>query len=588
MFKTSFLFSILLVIGVSTSCSKKKEITEKVFSRAQKSKIKGFDPILAGDLYSGEEVSRVYEGLLEFHYLKRPYKLQPNLASAMPTVSKDGLTYTFKLRDDVVFQNSAAFKGGKGRKLVAADVVYSIKRLADPKAGGLGWWLISGKIAGLDEWRNKHKKSKKTDYDEVIAGLKAIDSSTVQFKLKKPFPQFLYSFAMPYTYIVAKEVVEHFGEEFINNPVGTGPFITSTYTQSNKIVYTKNPTYRKVFYPTEGEAGDKEKGLLDDAGKQLPLIDKIVIHIQVEDQTRWLNFEKGKADFISVPKDNYDSVMVPGKGVSEAFAKKGISVDATPDLDVTYIAFNHTDPLFKNNVKLRQAMSLAYDRNTSNKLFYNGQGMVAQSVVPPGIAGYDKNYKNPYTEYNLEKAKKLLAEAGYPGGKGLPVIKYDAPSGSTHRSISEFFQKQMKKIGINIEFNQNTWPQLVKKVNTQQVQMFGMAWGADYPDAENFLQLLFGPNSAPGANGANYNNSNFNNIFKVATVMQDSPERTSLYKQLSKMAAEAVPWIFGVHRTKTVAKHSWFKNYKFTAFTHGRSKYLNLNLKEKIKNLDKL
>ena len=203
------------------ACTKKRDLDSKVLNISVKAKIKGMDPIYANDMYSSNEVARVYEGLLEYHYLKRPYTLIPNLAEAMPTVSSDGLTYTFKIKKGVVFQDDAAFEGGKGRELVAEDFVYSIKRLADPKLQALGWWILDGKIKGLNEWREKHTDSKVVDYDETVEGLKAIDKYTLKFKLTKPFPQFLYSLAMPFTFVVAKEVLSHYGKEFLNHPVGT-------------------------------------------------------------------------------------------------------------------------------------------------------------------------------------------------------------------------------------------------------------------------------------------------------------------------------------------------------------------------------
>lgn len=584
----SIIMLIAVAIIASVGCTKKVDLNEKVLNLTVSAKVKGFDPVNAGDTYSSGEIARVYEGLLTYHYLKRPYTLIPNLAQAMPVVSNNGMTYTFKIKKGVMFHDNKCFPNGKGRELKAADFVFSIKRMADAKNVSTGWWLLDGKIKGLNEWRDKNKALDKTNYDEEVAGLKAVDDYTLEFTLSKPYPQFLYSLAMVYTYAVPKEAVDHYGKDFINNPVGTGPFVTGPYTQGNRIEYKKNPAFREVTYPTEAMPGDKEAGLLADAGKKLPLVDKIVVNIQTESQPAWLSFEKGKTDFHGIPKDNFDSVVTPDKGLTDAYGKKGIALDITPDLDITYIAFNHEDPLFKSNVKLRQAMSIAYDGKTSNKLFYNDRGISAQSILPPGIGGYDKDYKNPYRQFNVEKAKKLLAEAGYPGGKGLPVIKYDTTANTISRQMSEYFKKQMAQIGVNIQINTNTWPQLTKKVKTRQTQMFGMAWLGDYPDAENFLQLIYGPNSSPGPNGSNYNNAKFNKMFDEATKMQPGPQRAAKYKVLAQMAAEDVAYIYGVHRTSFVVRHSWLKNYKFSTFSHGNSKYLNIDLKQKAKMLNKL
>ena len=571
---------ILMVVGVS--CTKKESFDEKVLNVVVAAKVKGLDPVNAGDTYSSTEIARVYEGLLEYHYLKRPYELQPNLAESMPEVSEDGLTYTFKIKKGVMFHDNECFPNGKGRELKAQDFVYSIMRMADAKNISTGWWLLDDRIVGLNEWRDKYK-GKSVDYDQKVEGLQALDDYTLQFKLKTPYPQFLYSLAMVYTYAVPREAVEKYGDEFLNNPVGTGAFMTGKYTQSNTIEYVKNPNYRDVFYPSEGSEADKKAGLLKDAGKKLPLVYKIKVVIQTEESTRWLSFENGNLDFSGIPKDNFANVVTPSAGLTEEYAKKGISIEVTPDLDITYMAFNHDDPLFKGNDKLKQAMSLGYNHDEANKLFYNGTAVLAQGIIPPGIGGYNENYKNPYKKYDVEAAKKKLAEAGYPGGKGLPTIKYETTSTTVSRQMSEFFAKNMKEIGINIEVVTNTWPQLTQKVKKRQAQMFGMAWLGDYPDAENFLQLLWGKNAAPGPNGSNFNDAEFNQKFAKAKNMQPGPERAKIYAELNQYASEKVPLILGVHRTTFVTKHSWFKNYKFSTFNHGHAKYYDIDLEKKEK-----
>lgn len=585
----------LIVLSVActallfSGCTKKTNSSEKVLNLAVRSKVKGMDPIYANDRYSSNEVARVYEGLLEYHYLKRPYTLVPNLAEALPTVSADGRTYTFKIKKGVKFHDDKAFTGGKGRELTAKDFVYSIKRLADPKLQGLGWWLLDGKIKGLNEWRTKYSKLPQVDYDEEVEGIKAIDSHTLQFVLAKEFPQFLYSLAMPFTFAVSREVVEHYGQEFLNHPVGTGPFVLPQFNQSNKISYTKNPTFREKKFPCESSA--EFKNMLTDCGKTLPLVEKVVVNIIIEDQPRWLNFQKGKVDYVKVPKDNFDAAIPDAKALAPEFAQKGIQLLISPSLDVTYTAFNHDNKLF-DNVKLRRAMSLAYDVNASNKLFYNNTALPAQSVVPPGIAGHIPSYKSPYrgvgTEQNVAEAKKLLAEAGYPEGKGLPAITYDCPASTVSRQIGEYFKKQMAQIGIKVKVNQNPWPVLQKKITNRQVMLYGIAWGADYPDAENFLQLLYGPNKSPGANGSGYNNPEFNRLFKTSSLMQDTPERTALYEKLNRIAAEEVPWIYGVHRQSFVTLHSWVSNFINTDFDAGQALYLNIDLNKKMEMSPKL
>ncbi len=561
-------------------CSKERNFDERELHFISPEKIVGFDPIHASDMYSGNEVGKVYEGLFEFHPLKRPYELMPNLAESLPSVSEDGLTYTFKLKKNVLFHDSPAFKDGKGREMKSDDIIFSIKRLADPKLQAKGWWLYDDKIAGLNEWREKYASQETTNYSDEIEGIKKIDDYSFSIKLKKPYPQFLYALAMPYSFVVAKEAVQHFGKEFLNHPVGTGPFILPVFDQSNRIVYLKNPTFREKLYPSEGEEGDDKLGLLADAGKRIPLVDKIVVDIVVESQPKWLSFQKAKADLLEIPKDNFDSAVIAGKEIAPELKSKGIRLYANAQLDDTFFAFNHDDPLFKNK-KLRQAMSVAWDRQEANKLFYNGSAVESQSVIPQGLGGYRKEFKNPYVKFDLEMAKKLLAEAGYPNGKGLPSITIQTRNETVARQMIEHFAKNLEKIGITIKVGMNTWPELINKVTKRQHQMYTMAWGADYPDAENFLGLLYCPNSSPGSNGSNYCNPDFDNLYKTATILQDGPERNIMYEKMNEMIALDMPWIFGFNRTKFYLSQAWLKNYKFMEFNHSQFQYLNLDLEVK-------
>lgn len=566
----------LLIFG----CSKQNNFDEREINLISPEKIAGFDPINASDRYSGNECGKVYEGLFEFHPLKRPYELMPNLAESLPTVSADGLTYTFKIRKGVLFHDSPAFPNGKGRELKADDVIYSLKRLADPKLNAKGWWVIDDRLAGLNEWRAKYASADAANYAEEIEGLKKVDDFTVQMKLKKPFPQFLYALAMPYSFIVAKEAVEHYGKEFLNYPVGTGAFILPKFEQTSMITYVRNPKFRDKFYPSEGEEGDDKLGLLADAGKKLPLVDKINVHIIVESQPKWLSFQKAKDDLLEVKDVNIPQSINDNKDLRPEHKEKGIRLVMKPMLDVTYFAFNHEEKLFQNK-KLRQAMNLAFDRAGYNKMFHENTAFEAQGPVPPGLGGNRKEFKNPFTKYDLDQAKKLLAEAGYPGGKGLPTIVVQTRSDTIARQQVEFFEKSMEKIGINIDVGMNTWPELVNKVTKKQHQMYTMAWGADYPDAENFLGLLYCPNQSPGSNGANYCNPEFDAIYKTATIMQDSPERTAQYEKLNEMAALDVPWIFGFNRTDIYLAQAWLKNFKHMEFNHTQFQYLNVDLEVK-------
>lgn len=565
--------------GLLAGCTKKNSLDPtNTFYTGSIAKIKGMDPIMADDLYGGREVMRIYEGLLQYHYLKRPYTLQPCL-SEMPVISKDGKTYTFKLKSGVVFQDDKAFKAtnGKGREFVADDVIYSIKRLADPKLNSPMWWLVDGKVEGLNEWHDAAAKAGKADYAAPVAGLKAIDPHTVEIKLKVRSYQFIYAFAMPAMAVVAKEVVDEYGPEFLNHPVGTGAFKLAEYNPQAKIVYVRNPTFRKELYPSDGSPGDKEAGRLEDAGKTLPLVDKIVMTVYEESQPAWLNFMQGNLDVATVPKDNYAQVIDEKDGLKQEFIDKKLTLSKYAWLDTTHTTFNMADPIVGKNKFLRQAISMAIDFKKEIDLFYNNHALDAQGPIPPGITGYDENLKNPYKVTNLEKAKELLKKAGYPDGKGLPPLEYLALSDSTTRQMTDYLQGALKPLGVELKIQTYSWPEFQTSIKNKKGQMWSFAWGADYPDAENYLQLFYSKNQSPGPNDANYNNPEFDKLYEKALTLPDSPERTAIYKKMVAIVVEDTPWIYGVHRIFYYLTYPWFKNFKYHEFEHGMSKYYHID-----------
>lgn len=594
------LAALAVLAALAAGSCTRKTADEKVLNVSILQKVKGMDPIHTNDLYSAVEVARVYEGLLEYDYLKRPYELAPNLAESLPEVSDDGLTYTFRIRKGVLFHDDPAFPGGKGRELTARDVVYSVKRLADVRLQGLGWWLLDGKIKGLNEWREKHKDAARgSGYDEPVEGLAAVDDHTVRVVLTRPSPQVIYAFAMPFTYVVAREAVERYGEEFLNHPVGTGPFVLDRFAQTNRITYERNPNFREKTFPCE--APPEHKAVADEyCGKRVPFVDKVVVEVVVEDQPRWLNFQRGNLDYVAVPKDRFDSVIVGARDLVPGYREKGMELLVAPSLDITYHGFNHDLELLGGGgtpagraraTKLRQAMMLAFDVQRANRLFYNNTALPAQSIVPPGIKGHVAGFGSPWRHAgaaSVEAAKRLLAEAGYPGGRGLPELALDIPASTTSRQMAEYFRGAMDAIGVKVRVNQNTWPEFQKKITNRQIELYAIAWGADYPDAENFLQLLYGPNRSPGANGSGYDDPEFNDLYRRASVMRDVPERTALYERMYRMAAERVPLLFGFHRQAYVIKHAWVKNFVITDFEMGMGQYIDIDLAKKREIMPKL
>lgn len=581
---STFLFALIvagLAAEATTGCTRKVDANDTSINTVLKANVKGLDPINATDQYSSTVAGQIYEGLLQYNYLKRPYVLEPLLAEAMPTVSDNGLTYTFKIRKGVKFQDNAAFPEGKGRELVAEDFIYSFKRLSDPKSASEGFWIFDGKIKGLNEWVDQVKAGK-ANYATAIEGLQTTDPHTLVIKLNKPYYQLNYVLAMTFASVVPKEAVEKYGQEFLNNPVGTGAFRlekASDWIRNSTITLKRNPTFHQELYPSEGEAGDREAGLLADAGKQLPLADKLVFTELPEDQPRWQNFIKGNFEFAEIPNDNFDSAMKDGK-VAVALAGKGIGLAVAPNLDTTFKGLNMNDPFLGKHKAVRQAMNLATDRATLIQRFYNGRAVPAEGPVPPDVDGYEGGFKSPYS-FNLAKAKELLAKEGFPGGKGIPELTIEIPGDSKNRQMAEFFAQEMAQIGIVIRINSSTWPQFQEKVKKGQAQIFGMAWGADYPDAQNFFQLYYSKNVSPGPNDSSYKSAEFDRLYEKSLTLPPGKARNAVYSELRKVIVEDSPWIFDTHRLGYYLFHGWLKNFKRTEMPMPNFKYLRVDGKER-------
>ena len=552
---------------------------------------KSFDPAMIEDQSSGIIAAPVYEGLLEYHPFARPYRLEPALAAAMPEVSEDGRTYTFTLRQGVTFHDDPCFEGGEGREVTAEDVVFDFKRFAHPSTRTKGWWLFDGWVEGMNEWRDQLTADLTAEREKGgtpgplwgmerdIPGLRAVDRYTVEITLTKPYPQFLWVLAMGYTSIYPREAVEHYGAEFRNHPVGTGPFRLKSYNPVYRAVFERNPEYREVTFPDpennpeerwEGWEQDRDAGHLAKAGERMPLLDGMEMRFILEDQPRWLYFKNGYADFLNPPKDNV-AEAIPTGDVSEALKERGVTIEKWTELGTVYTCLNTEDELL-SNVDVRRAMALAFDHKWTVEHLYGGQAIVARSLIPPGVAGFTDYhpYHSESGEADVERAKQVLARAGYPGGKdpetgrAIRVTFESSGSGVTQRHFAQRYVDEMRRIGIEVDVVVNTFPQMMDKMRKKQFQVAGLAWGFDYPDAQNILQLLYGPNAAPGIGSANFKNTEFDALYEEASVMGDSPERTELYEQMARIVSDEVPWITRTHRIRPNLQHPWLHGFKYT------------------------
>ena len=582
--RSTVLLAVVLILPIITGCDSRsvRDANEVVLYSVLPTKIRGLDPGDIGDVYSSLIAAQSFECLYQYHYLKRPYELIPQLAEGMPDVSDNGLIYTIKLKKGVYFSDDICFENGKGRELTAKDFVFAWKRIADIKYLSKNWWIFDSKIVGLDEFREYTKTCKKAedvDYSRPIEGLQMPDDYTLVIKLKKTWPQIAYLLAHLPTAPVAREAVDYYGEDIVSHPVGTGPYILKKWHRGSYIELVRNPDFRGELYPSEGEPGDLEQGFLADAGVQLPMVDRISFMLIEENQPRWLQFLRGKLDASGIPKDNFNQVIDASKSLTPEMKKRNIHLKTFQDPSTFWLGFNMEDPILGKNKPLREAISYALDRQKYIELFWNGRDDIAYGFIPPLMKAYNPQISKTGKSYNPSKAIELISEAEKIYGGKLPTLILSTGGTDTlSRQMGQFWQRCFKDVGLDVEVEYMDWPTFQDKVKSKSTQMFGLGWIADYPDAENFLQLFYSKNVSPGTNNFNYSNPDFDRIYEQVAVMPDCPQRTELYRKAEQIVIEDCPAAFINHRVAYILHHDWAKNYKPHVFQYGLSKYRRIDM----------
>jgi len=546
---------------------------------------KTLDPAVAYDTISATVLYQSIETLYQYKYFQTPLELEPLLADGMPEISKDKLFYKIKIKRGVRFQDDPAFAEGKGRELKAQDFIYNWQRMLIPALLSGGTWVFEDKVVGFSELKKRFQTEKSTPIEELVSskieGFKALDDYTIQIKLLKPYPQLLYVLAMNFGAPMAKEVTQKYGHEGLSqNMVGTGPYKLKSYVRGSKIILVKNPNFRGEKYPTEGDELAKQNSLLAYAGRDLPFVHEIQFHIIKEEQPAWLRFQTGELDIGYIPKDNF-ATAIQASNLSPELVKKGIQLQKSSDPYIYYLVFNLKDPVVGKNKALRKAIARAIDRDFWINLFLNGRAIKATSAVPVGIAGHVERPK-PIGDFDLVGAKKLMVEAGYPEGKGLPELKLDLRGSSpTQRQQGEYMAKALAELGIKLKVEANTFPAFLEKQKKGNLQIFFGGWSADYPDAENFMQLLYSKNASPGPNYSSFNNKEYDALYLKLSVMSPSVERTELIRQAEEIAFNDGVWSMLYYPLKYSLSQGWVKNYRPNSIIFNDLKYLDLDYDKK-------
>lgn len=644
---------------------------------------KHLDPVQS---YTEDEsvfTAQIYEPPLQYHYLKRPYTLIPGTSETVPVPRYYDVAgrllpasapssaiaisvYEIRIRPGIRYQPHPAFaQDAQGnpvyadldrsklrrieriadftqsgtRELIADDYIYEIKRLAHPRLHSPIFGMMAARIVGLKDLGETLQKEAKNlpadawlDLDRFpLAGVTRVDRYTYRITLNGKYPQFAYWLAMPFFAPVPREVDRFYSQPGMAEknltldwyPVGTGPFMLTENNPNSRMVLERNPNYHGETYPCEGEAADREAGLLADCGKPLPLIDKAVFSREKESIPYWNKFLQGYYDASGISSDSFDQAVRLNVGgdvlLSEEMQDKGIRLLTSVRTSTFYMGFNLLDPVVggKDGVgperarKLRQALSIAIDQEEFISIFMNGRGIAAMSPLPPGIFGFLEGEPgiNPVVyEWEPRKdggqarrkplavAKKLLAEAGWPDGRdartGEPlVLNLDTTGGGMgDKSRLDWLTRQFAKLDIQLVVRSTDFNRFQEKIRKGAVQLYYLGWNADYPDPENFFFLLIGSESKVakgGENASNYLNPEFDRLFAemkdMESVGKSAPQRQAIISRMNRILQEDAPWIFGFHPKSYTLGHRWLYNRKPNDVANNILKYQRIDVLEREK-----
>lgn len=575
-FKLLTTLSLLITFIAFTGCRKVDDMKNvNILNVSLSGEISTLDPANSYDTISASVVYQTYEQLYEYHYLKRPYTLEPLLAEGQPKVTDNGKKYIIKIKKGIRYHDDEAFNG-KVRYVKAQDFITQIKRLAFIQTKSNGWWLFDGKIEGINEFRKKAGTNLEKFQNLKISGLSAPDDHTLVINLTESYPQMMFTLAMSFTSPMPMEVVLKYENVLTDKMIGTGPFKLTKSNSLSGVEIRRFEHYREAFYPGQGDRLANSKGLLNNAGEKIPFMQGVNFKIIKEAQTRWLNFMSKKIDLLNIPKDNYSSAIDPSGKLNKELTQKGIDLHVAPTLTYWWLSFNMRDSLLGKNKNLRKAIAHAVNVEKYIKTFTNNIGQKANSIYPPGIPGYDPSAKLPYG-FNLDIAKEYLKKAGYPEGKGLPELTYDVRGTSaTNRQQAQFIKAQLAQIGISVNVALNTFPAFLNKARNGKLQFWQDGWALDYPDAENVLQLLVTKNHSPGPNSTFYTSPKFDKNFNKLKLLSDGKEKRTLMKEMENIIHDDMPWVMQYYARNYILFHERLKNYRHSDLIYNNMKYLKI------------
>ena len=583
--RKSITLAFALLLGATFSCAgfAATKTLHIAFTAAEST----FDPAASDDIPSSDIIRMVFDPPLDYDYHARPVALKPATLAQMPEVSPDGRTYTLTVKPGIYFQDDPVF-AGKRRELVAADYVYSIKRLMDPKIASPNYYLIENKLVGMKPVREAAEKSGKFDYDREFHGLRALDRYRLQIVFDKPQYEFLYDLTASAFSAVAREVVEKYRDErgrVREHPVGTNAFqlAADEWKRSSRIVLTRYPGYRDEALPLASGPSPTLK---------VPQLDRIEVQILEEPLPRMLAFQSGELDQIDVPRALHERVF-DGTALKAEYATRGIRHQRRMEPSLQFQYFNMSDPVVGGmaleKIALRRAILMGYNSPRERETIYKGQAEFATQLLPPTQNGYSKGL-NLRPPYDPPLARALLDRFGYkdcdgdgyreaPGCKPLIFTRSNPPD-SKSREQDEIWKQSMDAIGIKVQFFSQKWPDLIEMSRTGKLQSWGWGWISSGPGGSGYPSLLVSRN-INAINDMQFKDAEYDRLYDLAEATPIGPRRTAIYEALSRIAAAYSVLDFGFHTYANDVSHPWLKNYLRHPFWRTPWKYVDIDVAER-------
>jgi ABC-type transport system substrate-binding protein len=555
----------------------------------------GFDPAQVIDIYSRAVIAAIFDAPLALDYLARPARLKLNTAASMPRYSDGNRKLTLQLQAGIFFQDDPAF-GGRPRELTAADQVYSIKRYFDPRWKSPTLYdLQNTQMLGLDDLRRDAIASGRFDYERDVPGLRVLDRYTLEFRFATPQPRFINDLVFSSTFGgVAREVVETYGDTLMAHPVGTGPFRLAQWRRSSLIVLERNPSFREERY-NESSAGNDDPTVARSAerlkGRRLPMVDAIEISVIEEAQPRWLAFLNGEHDLLLGVPTEFSPLALPAGRLAPHLARRGINLSRSPAADVVFTYFNMEHPVLGGHapekVALRRALCLAFDADEDLRLVRRGQGVKAQSPVPPIVYGFEPDLCSEASQFSRARALALLDMYGYTdrdgdGYRELPdgsllEIEYANLPDSTSRQLTELWKKHADAIGIRLRVRTASVGEQLKAARAGRLAMWSLSITGGTTDGDIFLAMGYGPNKGQ-LNLARFDLPAYNELYARQRALADGAERLALFGQAKRLLTAYAPYKLHLHRIASDLSQPWLMGYHRHPFGGAFWKYVDIDV----------